>query len=479
MWQLLTEGKKLTGDHNTKADNGKGLQSLVFPGIDRLNKVYQADRRVAEAGTMVVSVGNNGGGVLKPVRTTPAREAVDPAKYIMLADEPDGTRFACSKCGNIYKWRKSLNKHWKEKHYREPLEPRCDANGSVLLLVSSPEITDKFKHEPVRLVNKLDVTRTTHTGGIKLGVDSGLSRVKVCAVQSTRNVTTTKTTCESEPSSSLRMKWPVPDRPGQSEIVRTFHGARDPDRGSNQRSVLIGDPNPAGDECDITDRSTSVHLETMAPVNMTTVVVPPAVSNQRYIREVDGVLDLSRKHFATHWSSVARTVTSNCFSPRRSNHDQPLDFSTKSSFPSSGKARVKEYVASKTFKLPSVHRDPRPTLSGTNVFAHGCHANRFHPDVNTVCSAHHHHNTETVTIPHDRDRDGYNNGVCDRSGQATPNIRPAVRSPVPVCNAPEFFLRCAICASRFTTMSEVNRHFAQRHTISTYNTETMRYDNLR
>ena len=46
---------------------------------------------------------------------TPVREAVDPGKY-MIIHEIDGTKYACSKCGNIYKWRKSLNKHWKEKH---------------------------------------------------------------------------------------------------------------------------------------------------------------------------------------------------------------------------------------------------------------------------------------------------------------------------------------------------------------------------
>ena len=47
--------------------------------------------------------------------TVPVREAVDPAKYVRLQDV-DGVRYACSKCGNVYKWRKSLNKHWKEKH---------------------------------------------------------------------------------------------------------------------------------------------------------------------------------------------------------------------------------------------------------------------------------------------------------------------------------------------------------------------------
>ena len=57
------------------------------------------------------------------VRCPPVREAVDPAKYITISGEPDGVKYACSKCGNIYKWRKSLNKHWKEKHDGETPDP--------------------------------------------------------------------------------------------------------------------------------------------------------------------------------------------------------------------------------------------------------------------------------------------------------------------------------------------------------------------
>lgn len=44
------------------------------------------------------------------------RQEVDPAKYFEVLDEA-GIKYACSKCGNVYKWRKSLNKHWKEKHF--------------------------------------------------------------------------------------------------------------------------------------------------------------------------------------------------------------------------------------------------------------------------------------------------------------------------------------------------------------------------
>ena len=46
------------------------------------------------------------------------RQEVDPLKYFEVMDE-NGVKYACSKCGNVYKWRKSLNKHWKEKHFGE------------------------------------------------------------------------------------------------------------------------------------------------------------------------------------------------------------------------------------------------------------------------------------------------------------------------------------------------------------------------
>ena len=54
-------------------------------------------------------------------KTKRTRQEVDPAKYIEVMDD-SGIKYSCSKCGNIYKWRKSLNKHWKEKHADEKLD---------------------------------------------------------------------------------------------------------------------------------------------------------------------------------------------------------------------------------------------------------------------------------------------------------------------------------------------------------------------
>ncbi|XP_059149652.1 zinc finger protein 646-like [Physella acuta] len=63
------------------------------------------------------------------------RQEVDPGKYFETVDS-SGTKYACSQCGNIYKWRKSLNKHWKEKHSSDPLVEVASPPGMLELLKS-------------------------------------------------------------------------------------------------------------------------------------------------------------------------------------------------------------------------------------------------------------------------------------------------------------------------------------------------------
>ncbi|CAF0763019.1 unnamed protein product [Brachionus calyciflorus] len=82
---------------------------------------------------------------------------VDPARYRKVFEEGI-TKFACSICGNTYKWRKSLNKHWKEKHITET-PPPLDAPVAVKLrngnttLNSTPPPPPPV---PAPLVKKLD-----------------------------------------------------------------------------------------------------------------------------------------------------------------------------------------------------------------------------------------------------------------------------------------------------------------------------------
>jgi hypothetical protein len=64
---------------------------------------------------------------------------VDPARYRKVFED-NIIKFACSLCGNTYKWRKSLNKHWKEKHITEQ-PPPLDAPVQVKLRNSNTTIT--------------------------------------------------------------------------------------------------------------------------------------------------------------------------------------------------------------------------------------------------------------------------------------------------------------------------------------------------
>ena len=100
----------------------KNLYSRLVSNTENIS-VYKNNSEVEESSTFIpITIAPQHyktSSIIQKPRTTP-REAVDPMKYISI-EEQDGTKYACSKCGNVYKWRKSLNKHWKEKHEGEPL----------------------------------------------------------------------------------------------------------------------------------------------------------------------------------------------------------------------------------------------------------------------------------------------------------------------------------------------------------------------
>lgn len=87
------------------------------------------------------------------------REAVDPAKYVRIQDL-EGIKFACSKCGNTYKWRKSLNKHWKEKHDGEIPTP----HGQNLITLNIPQVKGKTTNINTALFSYAPLGPQSQTG---------------------------------------------------------------------------------------------------------------------------------------------------------------------------------------------------------------------------------------------------------------------------------------------------------------------------
>lgn len=111
---LLLNGSDLDSsfsEKDNKSTTGSDIIKLTVPMHDDEEEEGEEEEEEEEAPvTMVIPEAPEE----KKKRKT--RQEVDPGKYFEVCDEA-GIKYACSKCGNVYKWRKSLNKHWKEKHF--------------------------------------------------------------------------------------------------------------------------------------------------------------------------------------------------------------------------------------------------------------------------------------------------------------------------------------------------------------------------
>ena len=94
-------------------------QTLDDDEDDMEEEEEEEELPVAEDAVEPAMVAINGAPIVeKKKRKT--RQEVDPGKYFEVLDDT-GVKYACSRCGNVYKWRKSLNKHWKEKHHDDEM----------------------------------------------------------------------------------------------------------------------------------------------------------------------------------------------------------------------------------------------------------------------------------------------------------------------------------------------------------------------
>ncbi|KAL8561022.1 hypothetical protein ACOMHN_061721 [Nucella lapillus] len=73
------------------------------------------------------------------------RKDVSPNKYFEVAEEVTYTKYGCAKCGNVYKWKKSLNKHWKEKHGNDPGDSLYTPPGMLILLQQNNHVQTEHR----------------------------------------------------------------------------------------------------------------------------------------------------------------------------------------------------------------------------------------------------------------------------------------------------------------------------------------------
>ena len=158
-----TETIQLVDEYNTSSnDLGEGELQIDMGQVEEEQmKITPMKEK------LVIKEGNVSPSVLKPKpkRTTPVRQWVDPAKYITLTDE-EGIKYSCSKCGNVYKWRKSLSKHWKEKHDNEtppPLSSRPKTQTNVLTVPRMSPSTLAREKKPQTNVTQFSPNRSVHS----------------------------------------------------------------------------------------------------------------------------------------------------------------------------------------------------------------------------------------------------------------------------------------------------------------------------
>ncbi|CAF0754030.1 unnamed protein product [Didymodactylos carnosus] len=155
----------VTSSHSQSGENYLSSASTTTPatgtfGIrEQFSNTPDNDERLLPTRTSTTS-GND--------RKRPYNVSVDPARYRRVPDPDDASsvKFACSLCGNLYKWRKSLNKHWKEKHNSEsppPLDapvhirPTKTASSAITTPTSSTSSSSYNKSLQGRIRPPLDI----------------------------------------------------------------------------------------------------------------------------------------------------------------------------------------------------------------------------------------------------------------------------------------------------------------------------------
>jgi len=153
-----SERSSAASDYNTPSNP-------CFPEATVVYQQYHASLKTPPfLSTSMSSPVKGVAGLGSGMRCPPVREAVDPAKYITISGEPDGVKYACSKCGNIYKWRKSLNKHWKEKHDGEAPDPAA-VSAAANRYVRLPTPVAAKRPSPAAFTGASSATRPTGVRG--------------------------------------------------------------------------------------------------------------------------------------------------------------------------------------------------------------------------------------------------------------------------------------------------------------------------
>ncbi|GFR68726.1 suppressor of presenilin protein 4 [Elysia marginata] len=302
---------------------------LAANDMDNLDRAYEEDKR-------------------KKKKT---RQEVDPGKYFEAVDSA-GTKYACSQCGNIYKWRKSLNKHWKEKHSQDPLVDSPSPPGMLELLKSG-----KYTQLGSRRIydnNFLATIKTQKDDGGTNSVSTGMSNSSSTSAfhpRASASAISPGTTVANGRPSTYGQQIAVPS-PSPTNFLALNQAHR------FAASVASLMPNTIGR---IVGQPVFPNMmfplphpfqqqQQQAAAAATAAAAALAQQQNSFNSQEEGALDLSRdsrppsmRNSPSPASPQPGPSNSRVYSPEPDDQDQPLDFSKKSSSeqkPSSSKSET-------------------------------------------------------------------------------------------------------------------------------------------
>ncbi len=429
----------------------------------------------------------------------PVREAVDPAKYVTI-QEADGVKYACSKCGNIYKWRKSLNKHWKEKHDGEIPDPRPNFTALNIPRLKSSLTTPtavsvlKDPNGNLEILNdQRIVSRSTsgHMSGGEVKMEtisyrspairralkrptSGMESGTTSSYASDFGVSVKGTSVSSSNGRSL-LKFP-PQAAQMSPMV--FHGS------SPEKSITYITPSDGnslgkyGTTTIITKKPSMIMVDSQgkqsvleSPIDLTKQISQPPAYH--HMKSDTGALDLSQKSVQSIMSPASHSIqaVSTEVEPPQ---DEPLDFSIKSS----SKDKMETYSDSVPEQIGSLNLQcPSCAYTARNKQDYDKHLElhlrkRHHKCAEcqevffTVTELNYHFSSEHSDILQQQMlaiASGDGAGSLTQRPQQGKTQESTQLFKYLTMNSPEQLLSCLVCGTIFQWQWTLSKHFEEAH----------------
>lgn len=415
----------------------------------------QCEHDVVNKPSLILS---NLGSAKNSPRSVPMREAVDPSKYTKVPDG-DGFKFKCSNCGNVYKWRKSLNKHWKEKHdmpwFRSttvtgtdrklgfPVNVDCSAEASRLQdrASTSAKYTRNFPY-----------SFYAHSSQLPYSMESSPStnmwNLRLADPLNFRNIPSSALLCGLSENSSVR-NLQMHDQLGRhaKDFCRTLCPSKHSEGQTSGGSLLLKMPSS-----DIRTWNIPLIPQVTTRSDKTSAVCPDRSCSTDQL--VDGILDLSNKgqECVLAFPDLSSSV-----------QEYPLDLSVKSS---SQRSVLQRNFTKKTKHTATGPSSTNTTVPGMSTEGALCSSQSKTWHFCSRCSVRF-SSEQGLNLHFVKNHLEYPIEQSDSAGNIEEKILPKIDNPV--CSRPSMYQSfnarhtCLVCRVCFLTRQKLAQHFDKDH----------------